>query len=123
MALIHCCVVSPTTENTLNIICYPTRVPSSMSTISQLTKLHFDVRHAPDGEFACPWLPKLTALRRLCLRFLVGTTQFKLTDEILFFAQPTIPEDRPRSARLAAFAQHCPVFAEFMALVAHAANC
>ncbi|KAL3155536.1 hypothetical protein ABBQ38_011088 [Trebouxia sp. C0009 RCD-2024] len=83
LSLTNCSVFSLTAEHVLDIEASPARLPDSLSRLSHLTHLQLDVFGTIVGQFSCLWLPKLTALKQLSLRFFSGTMCFNMTDEIL----------------------------------------
>ena len=83
LCLIACSLACSTAENTLDITNSPARLSGSLSTLTQLTDLQLAVCSILDGEFECPWLPKLTAVKRLSLIFARGTVRVNLTDQLL----------------------------------------
>lgn len=83
LSLSDCCIAGGTAANTLDIASSPAQLPSSLTSLQQLTALRLNVCSTMSGAFEYPWLPKLTALSTLCLQFDEGTMRFNLTDQIL----------------------------------------
>ena len=76
-------MISRTAESTLDVENSPVRLPDSLSSLSHLTNLKLNLYSIIDGQFEWSWLPRLTALKQLCLRFLYGEMRFNLNDQIL----------------------------------------
>ena len=86
LCLEDCLIECQATENTLDIMRstdLPAKLPHNLSALTQLTQLQLTVSRKVLGVFACPWLPKLTALKCLRLEIECGTMRFSVTDQML----------------------------------------
>ena len=81
------CITSAQSQNTIDLARSPAELPTSLSTLVQLTELSFDIYAILPGAIETPWVYQLTNLVSLHLHFAYGFSQYSLENGLLLLSK------------------------------------